>query len=99
MPEFQSAARILGFPKFYHTAAILVERNVSIRRADSWLPKDPDQAHCAGGLMTKFQSAARILGFPKGVTLHSTARDGKFQSAARILGFPKAIFERRIGMR
>ncbi len=63
--------------------------DVSIRRADSQLPK-------VGWLPShrprdaRFQSAARILSFPKLCSSCAAIRSRReFQSAARILSFPK----------
>ncbi len=62
--------------------------DVSVRRADSRLPKRP---RAGGGLMTlQFQSAARILGFPNGASDGARRACAMFQSAARILAFPNS---------
>src|SRR6266545_979541 len=68
--EFQSAARILSFPKcvdaHYWGFVVLV----SIRRADSQLPKGAPVLSRWPRSST-FQSAARILSFPKGIIRNS----------------------------
>src|SRR5215510_5776551 len=61
--RFQSAARILGFPNDHGRCSWRRAVRVSVRRADSWLPK-PAMVTDTPVARFMFQSAARILGFP-----------------------------------
>src|SRR6266540_2275487 len=85
---FQSAARILGFPKHTLSLRPLLVVSVSIRRADSQLPKAAI-LNAVHARIARFQSAARILSFPKRGRSTTARAHSRFQSAARILSFPK----------